>query len=120
VAEDLALRLRERAFADRFALQQRLDAIDARLAFLDELIADLPARGLSDALTKLETLAALQDAGIDDLQTRLLRSAISALERAVRDARRPAREANGEAKIEPVEPPAQPLELVPSPRQRRQ
>jgi|GEM_PF-2238941 len=121
IADSLAARLRERAFADRFALEQRLDAIDARLALLDELIAALPGRGLADALTKLETLAALQDAGIDDLQTRLLRSAITALQCVAGDGRRPGREADNEAKRQPAaEPPAQPLELVASPRQRRQ
>lgn len=122
IADRLATRLRDRAFADRFALEQRLDAIDARLALLDELIAALPARGLADALTKLETLAALQDAGADDLQTRLLCSAITALQRVAADGRRPGREANGGAQMEAAaaEPPAQPLELVPSPRQRRQ
>ena len=121
VADGLAASLRNRAFADRFALEQRLDAIDARLALLDELIAALPARGLADALTKLQTLAALHDTTADDLEPRLLRSAIVALERLASDGRRPRRETDGGPQAEPaaVEPPAQPLELVPSPRQRR-
>ena len=121
IADGLAARLRDRSFADQFALEQRLDAIDARLALLDELIAALPARGLADALTKLETLAALQDVGADDLQTRLLCSAITALQRVAADRRRPGREGNGGATVEAAgaEPPAQPLELVASPRQRR-
>jgi hypothetical protein len=120
VAEGLATSLRNRAFADRFALEQRLDAIDARLALLDELIAALPARGLADALTKLETLAALQPMDTDDLQTRLLRSAIAALERLAGEARRPGREASEvAAKASGHEPQGQPLELVASPRRRR-
>lgn len=121
VAEGLATSLRNRAFAERFTLEQRLDAIDARLALLDELIAALPARGLGDALTKLETLAALQPMDTDDLQTRLLRSAIAALQRLAGEARRPGRDAAGAGptKPAPVEPPAQPLDLVASPRRRR-
>ena len=124
VADGLAASLRNRAFADRFALEQRLDAVDARLAFLDELIASLPARGLGDALTKLETLAALQPAGADDLQTRLLSSAVEALQQVAGEARRPGRDtckpatgAGGDS--ETADPPAQPLELVASPRRRR-
>ena len=130
VADGLATSLRNRAFADRFALEQRLDAVDARLAFLDELIATLPARGLGDALTKLETLAALEPTGADDLQTRLLSSAVAALQRLASEARRPGRDTGKPATggggdpqtAEPpktAEPPAQPLELVASPRRRR-
>jgi hypothetical protein len=124
VADGLAASLRNRAFADRFALEQRLDAVDARLAFLDELIASLPARGLGDALTKLETLAALEPVGADDLQTRLLHSAVAALQRLAGEARRPGRDTGkpatgGGDDAEPTEPPAQPLELVASPRRRR-
>ncbi len=120
VAEDVASSLRNRAFADRFVLEQRLDAVDARLACLDELVAALPARGLADALTKLETLAALQPAGIDDLQTRLLESAVAALQRQLDDTRRPGRDGVA-VPAEPAEPmaEAQPLELVASPRRRR-
>ena len=130
VADGLAASLRNRAFADRFALEQRLDAVDARLAFLDELIATLPARDLGDALTKLETLAALEPTGADDLQTRLLSSAVAALQRLASEARRPGRDTGKPATggggdpqtAEPpktAEPPAQPLELVASPRRRR-
>lgn len=124
VADGLAASLRNRTFADRFALEQRLDAVDTRLAFLDGLIASLPARGLGDALTKLETLAALQPADADDLQTRLLSSAVAALQRLASEARRPGRDtckpATGDdGQSVTAEPPAQPLELVASPRRRR-
>ncbi len=124
VADGLAASLRNRAFGDRFALEQRLDAVDARLAFLDDLIASLPARGLADALTKLETLAALQSVGADDLQERLLSSALAALQRLASEARRPCRDtakavSGSGDDPETAEPLAQPLELVASPRRRR-
>jgi hypothetical protein len=116
MAQALAAELGDRAFADRFALEQRLDAIDARLAYLDELVASLPATGLAEALVKLETLAALQPAGAQDLEPRLLASALDALHRLAGDARRPGRSGGLPETAEPV---AQPLELVASPRRRR-
>lgn len=67
--------------AQRFALEQRLDAIDARLALLEELIAETPADDLDDTLVKLQTLAALDVEGSDTLEARLLRSAIEAMQR---------------------------------------
>lgn len=123
VADGLAASLRDRGFADRFTLEQRLDAVDARLAFLDQLIASLPARGLADALTKLETLTALHPNEVDDLQTRLLSSAVMALRRFTDEARRPGREGGkpaGDAgcRGQSAAPPAQPVELMPSPRRR--
>lgn len=111
----LVAELRDRAFADRFALEQRLDAIDARLAYLDEQIAALPATGLAEALVKLETLAALQPEGAQDLEPRLLASALDALHRLAGDAKRPGRSGRLPETAEPV---AQPLELVASPRRR--
>lgn len=116
MAQALAAELRDRAFADRFALELRLDAIDARLAHLDELIAALPATGLAEALVKLETLAALQPAGAQDLEPRLLASALDALRRLAGEAMRPGR--NG-GLSEPTETVAQPLDLLASPHLRR-
>ena len=116
MAQALAAELSDRAFADRFALEQRLDAIDARLAYLDELVASLPATGLAEALVKLETLAALQPAGAQDLEPRLLASALDALHRLAGESRRPGRSGGLPETAEPV---AQPLELVASPRRRR-
>ena len=116
MAQALATELRDRIFADRFALEQRLDAIDARLAYLDELIASLPATGLAEALVKLETLAALQPADAQDLEPRLLASALVALHRLAGDAVRPGRSGGLPETVEPI---GQPLELVASPRRRR-
>lgn len=69
--------------AQRLALERRLDAIDARLALLEALIAEAPADDLDDALVKLETLAALDLEGSDTLEARLLRSAMEAMQRIV-------------------------------------
>lgn len=85
IVESLATTLIDGSAADRFAMEQRLDAIDARLALLDELIADRPAEGLADAVVKLETLAALQPSGSCELEPRLLGSALDALRRHVSD-----------------------------------
>jgi hypothetical protein len=125
--------LTDAGFADRFMLEQRLDAIDARLALIEELIAETPAEGLGDALVKLETLAALGIDGCDALEPRLLRSALGALRRLTGAGKRPGREAplgdaggvlNGagtgvEAGRAAADRLAQPLELTASPRRRR-
>ena len=117
--------LADRSFADRFALEQRLDSIDARLALTDELIAQVPADGLGDVLIKLDTLAALDVEGSDGLEPRLLHSALDALRRLAGAARRPGRETplaeamamSGKARTTSGAV-AQPLELTASPRRR--
>ena len=73
--------LADRSFAERFSLEQRLDSIDARLALIEELIAQAPAEGLDDVLIKLDALAALGVEGADRLEPRLLHSALDALRR---------------------------------------
>jgi len=123
LAERFRQQLADATFGERFVLEQRLDVIDARLALLDELIADATAAGLADALVKLETLWQLQPAELapDDLEIRLLGSALPALRRMVADRAR----LGGAAAPTPsgpapsAEPRPQPLELVASPRHRR-
>lgn len=121
VAERFREQLADPTFAERFVLEQRLDAIDARLGLLDELIADATATGLNDALVKLEALWQLQPAGLaaDDLEIRLLGSALPALRRLAADRTRLDAGAKPSPAAPPAEPRAQPLELVASPRGRR-
>jgi hypothetical protein len=118
--------LADRSFADRFALEQRLDAIDARLALTEELVAQTPADGLGDVLIKLDTLAALDVEDADALESRLLHSALDALRQMAGATRRPGRETplseamtmSGKARTTSGRV-AQPLELTASPRRRR-
>lgn len=118
VAERFGQQLADPTFGERFALELRLDAIDARLGLLDELIADATATGLADALVKLETLWQLQPADLapDDLEMRLLGSALPALRRHVAERARLGGAPPPGAASMAGETRAQPLELVTSPR----
>ncbi len=124
--------LADASFADRFMLEQRLDAIDARLALIEELIAETPAVGLDDSLVKLETLAGLGVDGCDALEPRLLHSALDGLRRLAGAGKRPGRETplgdagavlsgagiGVEAGRAAADRLAEPLELTASPRRR--
>ncbi len=113
VARAIAAELEDPAAAARLALEQRLDAIDARLALLDELIAAQPAASLADAIVKLETLAALQPLDSEDLEPRLLASALKALRRLATEPARPHLPGDVPARGEPLGSQLEPMAASP-------
>ena len=110
--------MQDEAFARRFALEQKMDAIGSRLMHLEERIADAEVEDASGVLTKLQVLWDLHYAPFPSLQGDLGARFISSALRGLGRLSPTGADLGSDPRSGDDSPPARPIQLVTSPRLR--
>jgi len=106
-------------FARRFALEQRMDAVGARLMLIEECLADIEVTEIDDVYAKLQVLWDLHYAPFPPLQNDLAARYIASSLRGLAGSGRLGRERPEAAPAPPAaDPPSPHIQLVTSPRRR--